>query len=303
MSQRDVIDRVRELRRYGSAWWANDPGNRFSLGGNQGKFSAARIGGRWFYPNAAVPSTHIFKPNPRDLSDAGDVEAATMRLSRLCGIPTPRNQSMLLSDRLGQERCYIIERFDRKAEHGRMIRLRCEDMLQAMGRGSEDKYETTASDCLELLDRAGPDGELAYQWLERLAFNAYSGNSDAHAKNYSLMLGGRIALAPAYDEVCTRYWPRFDQEMAMPIAGERYAENVEPKHWERFARSNGFDSERVAYIAETMRNSIREHMDEATKGMDPRIADRLRQTWTKTSQGGEKAAALPDLDAIEAKRR
>jgi serine/threonine-protein kinase HipA len=284
MTDGDIVNRIRDLSRLGSAWWANDPHCRFSLGGHQGKFTAARLGGSWLWPNISLPSTHIFKPEPHDLRYASAVELATMNLAELCGLDTPARGIESFHDRAGDEQCYVIERFDRALSDGITIRLRCEDMLQSMGRSPEDKYDPDAGDCIALLRKVDPSDELAYQWVERLAFNTYVGNSDAHAKNYSLMLAEHIALAPVYDEICTRFWPRYNQELSMPVAGEFFAENVMSQHWEQLAQQNALDPSRVVCIARNMREKVHDGMDEAIAGLDSPIADRLRRTWEKTSQ-------------------
>ena len=51
------------------------------------------------------------------------------------------------------------------------------------------KYDVRVDDVLDLLHRVDTSDELTYAWLERYAFNVSTANSDAHAKNYSLMLG------------------------------------------------------------------------------------------------------------------
>ena len=152
-----------------------------------------------------LPSTHIVKPKPHDLPEATKVELATMRLSELCGIDTPARGEITAQ----RKTAYIVERFDRRLEEGRIVRLRQEDFLQALGLPTRDKYDPSADDCLELLQRIDASGSLSYRWLERLAFNTSSANSDAHAKNYSLILdpASGIRLSPQYDAVATRYWP------------------------------------------------------------------------------------------------
>ena len=160
-------------------------------------------------------STHIVKPKPHDLPEATKVELATMRLSELCGIDTPARGEITAQ----RKTAYIVERFDRRLEEGRIVRLRQEDFLQALGLPTRDKYDPSADDCLDLLQRIDASGSLSYRWLERLAFNTSSANSDAHAKNYSLILdpASGIRLSPQYDAVATRYWPEFNWELTMPL--------------------------------------------------------------------------------------
>jgi serine/threonine-protein kinase HipA len=284
MDESDIVERIRQIRRYGAAWWSNDPHCRYSLAGHQGKFTATRLGGQWFWPNASVPSTHIFKPEPANSPHAADNELAMMNLAELCGLNVPKRANIIFHDAAQDERSYVVARFDRIVADGRIMRLRCEDMLQSMGLGPAVKYDPQAKDCLKLLNTVDASHELAYQWIERLAFNAHTGNCDAHAKNYSLMLGETVTLAPVYDVVCTRFWPRYDQEMAMSIGGERFAENVTPAHWEHLALDNSLDTDRVAAIVSRISKAIYTHMDEAVQDIPVTVADRLREQWEKANR-------------------
>ncbi len=120
------IDRIERTRNY---WWDEDSHCRFSLGGAQGKFTLSRVDGKWYWPDMMLPSTHIVKPKPHDLPEATKVELATMRLSELCGIDTPARGEITAQ----RKTAYIVERFDRRLEEGRIVRLRQEDFLQALG--------------------------------------------------------------------------------------------------------------------------------------------------------------------------
>lgn len=140
------IDRIERTRNY---WWDEDSHCRFSLGGAQGKFTLSRVDGKWYWPDMMLPSTHIVKPKPHDLPEATKVELATMRLSELCGIDTPARGEITAQ----RKTAYIVERFDRRLEEGRIVRLRQEDFLQALGLPTQDKYDPSADDCLDLLQR------------------------------------------------------------------------------------------------------------------------------------------------------
>lgn len=128
------IDRIERTRNY---WWDEDSHCRFSLGGAQGKFTLSRVDGKWYWPDMMLPSTHIVKPKPHDLPEATKVELATRRLSELCGIDTPARGEITAQ----RKTAYIVERFDRRLEEGRIVRLRQEDFLQALGLPTRDKYD------------------------------------------------------------------------------------------------------------------------------------------------------------------
>jgi len=255
-------------------WWDPSVPVRFSLAGNQPKFSLARIGSHWFWSNAAMPSTHILKPGEPHRPGVQDVEAASMLLSRLCGVPTPQAGV----ESFGDQDTYIIERFDRRRDAtGHIHRIHTEDMMQAIGDDSGHKYGVKAKQVLAVLHRADPDDALSYEWVRRLALNTSISNVDAHAKNYSIMFGSSgPSIAPMYDVLTTTYWPDVDRRMPMEIGGVRVARELEPRHWRRFAKANGLDEDAVEEIARTMAWRVLEHADEAYRGLDPVMAGRLK---------------------------
>lgn len=274
------IDRIGRLRNY---WWDEQAPCRFSLGGSQGKFTLTMIDGHWYWPSASLPSTHIVKPSPDSLPELLEVEAATMRLAELCGLPVPEHGILSVEGR----EAYLVERFDRRIERGRILRVRQEDFQQALGRPAREKYEPTVDDCLDLLLGADPSQGLAWQWMERLAFNVSSADSDAHAKNYSLLLDPEtgLRLSPVYDAVATRFWVQFDQELAMPLDEDaQFAEWTDPSHWEALAERHGMDGERAADMARHMAGLALHNMDAALAGCGPAVADRLRTCWTKANE-------------------
>ena len=295
------IDRIERTRNY---WWDEDSHCRFSLGGAQGKFTLSRVDGKWYWPDMMLPSTHIVKPKPHDLPEATKVELATMRLSELCGIDTPARGEITAQ----RKTAYIVERFDRRLEEGRIVRLRQEDFLQALGLPTQDKYDPSADDCLDLLQRIDASGSLSYRWLERLAFNTSSANSDAHAKNYSLILdpASGIRLSPQYDAVATRYWPEFNWELTMPLNEDHaFAEHTTPQDWEDLATRHGLDGPRVADMARRMAGKVLAGISESCEGLDARMADRLNTCWTKANEsiepimpGDEPANCLDPASAL-----
>ena len=63
------------------------------------------------------------------------------------------------------------------------------------------------------------------------------GNTDAHAKNFSLLHydNGMIQLAPAYDILCTMAYEKHSEWMAMKIGSAIRISVVNKANWEEFA--------------------------------------------------------------------
>lgn len=85
------------------------------------------------------------------------------------------------------------------------------------------------------------------RFVDALAFNWIIAGTDAHAKNYSLLLSGRQArLAPLYDIASAlpyddMYLPKL--RMAMRIGGEYRIERISGRHWRKLAEMNRLDPE------------------------------------------------------------
>ncbi len=70
-------------------------------------------------------------------------------------------------------------------------------------------------------------------------FNYLIGNSDAHAKNISLMVNSRgYALAPFYDLLCVQAYG--DNDLALFIGDETTYDAVGAHSWEAFCEDCGF---------------------------------------------------------------
>jgi serine/threonine-protein kinase HipA len=67
--------------------------------------------------------------------------------------------------------------------------------------------------------------------------NILACNTDAHAKNYSILIRAQGAsLAPAYDIMCAEPHDNVTRNLAQTIAGKNRGEHLKRRHWERFFR-------------------------------------------------------------------
>lgn len=187
----------------------------------------------WALPAGAAASTHILKPAIPALPDQDIVEAVTMRTARATGLSTAR--VYLLS--VPGMRSLVVERFDRVASGADVLRVHQEDACQALGIGPLRKYESeggpSAGVIANLLGRVSAEPpEDRLRFARALVFNALIGATDAHARNYSLLLGSRDArLAPLYDlNTWAGYGPLASAESAMSVGGETRVGAIRSRH-------------------------------------------------------------------------
>lgn len=259
----DIAARIASLRRDGTGWSDPRARPRMSLAGAQGKFTLARIGNRWFWPTYEVPSTHILKPPAGEHRGIDLFEHLALELAREVGIEASRSEP---AEFLGQ-RTFVVERWDRDSG----IRLHAEDMNQALGNRTADKYDTTRVGAPQIARILNAHG-MARRFVRQLAFNAALGNTDAHAKNYSILLAGsQVVLAPIYDTVPVYFWPRYARTFAMPIGAARHAAELTERNWRAFAADAGLDVDLVCHEAFTTIAAVAERYRERFEegGADP----------------------------------
>ena len=163
-------------------------------------------------------------------------EALCLVLAGRCGL----NASRVTTGKVGERTYLLVTRYDRLEQAGRWRRLHQEDFCQALGKPPSAKYEANQSgikgptliDMFALTRNAmrAPD---VLHLLDYVLFNVLVCNTDAHAKNYSLMISGRgFSLAPTYDVMCAAAWDGITRNLAQNIAGKNRGEHLERSHWE-----------------------------------------------------------------------
>jgi serine/threonine-protein kinase HipA len=260
----DIEDRLRAVRLDPAAWlWGGEQG-QFSLAGAQSKIALYREGDRWGHPYGEVPTSHILKIASGRFANQEITEHVTMRAARLTGLAVAQSELATF----GAERAIVVERYDRLVIDGRLERVHQEDLCQALGLPPDKKYQRSGGPGpIEIirLFRAGMPSVIADDAVDRvvdaLIFNWLVGGTDAHAKNYSLLMqGSDVRLAPLYD--LTTGLPYRDEllggggdgrirsgapllRMAMSIGGESYFSKVTMSNWESFAKQANVDVERI----------------------------------------------------------
>lgn len=202
---------------------------RVSLGGVQGKLAVVWDGQRIGLPEGLEPSTHILKPTPL-LSDEHErypgiatAEAMCLRVCHHLGLEVPEVQ--LLDLQTGP--ALLVERYDRLLTSSGARRLHQEDLAQALGITSLQKYHEQGRDYPTLLqmiqvlrDHGAANARTLDDVVSRIVAHSLLGNCDGHAKNWSFLLtDGTVRLAPVYDVVPSLLWPNVDTTLAMPVGG------------------------------------------------------------------------------------
>jgi len=253
------------------------PANEFrvSIAGAQEKTALLRMGGRWYQPLQATPTTHILKlplgiiGNFRgDFSNSVENEWFCMEFLRELGFPTAKTQIGTFDD----HRALIVERFDRRwigsdddarnrpgYEPGPGVwiaRLPQEDFCQATGRPASRRYEADGGPSIEeilgiLANADHPDSDREQFVLAQLAFWLLAA-IDGHAKNFSIWHRpyNVFGLTPLYDVLSAwpvigrgaRQLPLQDAKLAMAIAGRRRHYGlieIQARHWRELATRVG----------------------------------------------------------------
>ncbi|MDO5043565.1 MAG: type II toxin-antitoxin system HipA family toxin [Slackia sp.] len=231
VSDAEIAQRLSLGRNNASGWIAEN--EHWSLGGQQNKFALRKRGGAWFSCGGGAATTHIFKSGVRGLAHQALNEYICMRLAAECGIDTAKVEYHEFEGRHGIEPAIVIERYDRLIIGESVSRLHQEDLCQALGCLPDNKYAADGGpgcqDALRLLMSTGPTAQSnVASFLQMLFFNHLLAATDAHAKNYSLMLraDGAHHLAPLYDIASIApyiehaQWKMKPPKLAMSIGGE-----------------------------------------------------------------------------------
>src|SRR6266446_5809922 len=181
-----------------------EEGVSMSLAGAQTKLAVAVDDvGRVCIPMNGSPSTHILKPDAPRLWGGVQNEAFCLTLARRMKIPTPS----VTTGQAGKRTYLLVKRFDRTEVSGRWRRLHQEDYCQALGKPPSAKYEANQTgirgpaleDMFELTRRHMPSIDIVHL-LDMVVVNVLACNTDAHAKNYAIIIRGNGAsIAPMYD--------------------------------------------------------------------------------------------------------
>lgn len=241
----DVAALLSAVRADSSAWIASDSTGQWSLAGAQPKIALLHDPDRgWGRPSGSMPTTHIIKPAVVGLDDHDLNEHLCLDAARRLGLTVASSTI----GTFGDERAIVVERYDRRG----MQRIHQEDLCQALGVHPESKYQNEGGpgprQIASLFGRVmqrSVASDATQRFVDALLFNWLIGGTDAHAKNYSLLLQGSAArLAPLYDVASALPYddvhvPKI--KSAMKIGSHYKIASINRKGWEQLAIETNLD--------------------------------------------------------------
>jgi len=250
LSESEVAQRLRELKADATAWLGRSFTGQFSLAGAQSKTALLEEEGRWGVPTGGIPTSHILKPAVAGLDDHDLNEHLCLDAARRAGLIGARTRVARFED----QSAIVVDRYDRVRVGTQVVRIHQEDLCQAFAVPPSKKYQNEGgpghSDIVDLFRQSmttrGSEDAI-WRFVDALAWNWLIAGTDAHAKNYSLLLASDdIRLAPLYDVASALPYGMHEKKLrfAMKLGG-RYEVFTYRNPWPKAAEELGLAAESV----------------------------------------------------------
>ncbi|HSY30576.1 MAG TPA: type II toxin-antitoxin system HipA family toxin [Verrucomicrobiae bacterium] len=285
-----IAQRLRALREDHSAWRIPRDTGQFSLAGAQPKTALLYDNNRWGVPSGRVPTTHILKPPTGEFDGHAENEHFCLELGRALGLPVVDSRIMRFQD----EVAIVVERYDRVRTAAGLRRVHQEDICQVLAIPPTRKYQNEGGpgilDIVELLRTYSANApEDVRTFLDAVAYNWLIAGTDAHGKNYALLIGAqaRVRLAPLYDVASVLPYPDIDIErvkLSMKLGGEYRLRNIRLYHWHRLAEELHVNPDAMVQRVDEFAKQLADHVPDIKRRMTeeglthpviPRLADAL----------------------------
>lgn len=291
LSEEEVAQRLRDLKRDSTAWLGLTFTGQFSLAGAQAKTALLFRDGRWGVPSGSIPTSHILKPAVSGLDDHDLNEHLCLDAAGRAGLLVATTH---VAEFAG-ESAIVVDRYDRSTIGGEVRRIHQEDLCQALSVPPARKYQSDGGpgpkEIARLFRQVMPPraaDEAIWRFLDALAWNWLIAGTDAHAKNYSLLVAANeVRLAPLYDVASALPYDDSKEHklrFAMKIGGDY---RVLPYHntWPRAASDLGLNQDEVVQRVEALAERAADAFSDAAS------------TAAVTSLGRDLPARLVDLVA------
>jgi serine/threonine-protein kinase HipA len=259
-----LLEALRPLN--GKPLFAGESDVRLSIAGSQRKLPVIYENGKIFVPHGNIPTTFIIKPEISGIDSTIYNELYCLALAQKVGLSVPACEILRLESE-ADKKYLLIKRYDRKKENDKIIRLHQEDLCQAIGVPSENKYQKDGGpsfkDLFSIIRNYSYQPVLDIRNAIRIAiFNYIIGNADAHGKNFSFLFEkNSIKLAPFYDLLSTEIYPSLSTKMAMKIGGKYNPDDVFRRHWHEFANENSINQKQIDKEIEYVSNAVSEYCE------------------------------------------
>ena len=272
---------------------------RVSLGGMQAKLLLVHTERGWAQPVDGQPSTHILKPDPKDLDRPGLVgaEALTLRAAALAGLAAAGVELVTVGGRLA----VVVERYDRHRSGGATVaRIHQEDGCQALGLNpAYAKYQQSADAPPSYADLAvllrthavKVDAELV-TLAQQMILSWAVGNTDGHARNFSFLLTDGVArLAPVYDVAPTHLFAT-STDSGLWIDGQSRMRLITRAHAQREMRKWGIERATAQQVLDGTLAALADALPRAAEQLAPLLPVDLAQQMIEHLQ---QCADSPDI--------
>ncbi len=296
VSDNDFVDLVKDLANHQSDWDTGRFGGRWSLAGAQPKIALFREpkSGEFGIPRDSTPTTVIVKPGIARYAQHHVNEALCQRAATEAGLLAAESEVL----QVGEVQVLISTRYDRLYDGTAWHRIHQEDICQALSVHPSLKYQSeggpAVGDIADLLGRLPIEDRNvnAERFFKALAYNVLIGGTDAHAKNFSLILiGSRAQVSPLYDAASAApYDQRERLHSSMKIGDHWKMLDVTKSDWHKVGRRLGIPGDRAVAWVDELRNQLPGAFERATASMPiavrstaehmtERILDHVAGTW------------------------
>lgn len=302
LSPTEFADLVQVLATHQSDWDPGRFGGRWSLAGAQPKVALFRDpqSGRFGVPRDSTPTTVIVKPAIAGYARHHINETLCQRAATEAGLLAADSAVM----DIGDVQVLISTRYDRRNDGTTWHRVHQEDMCQALSVHPSLKYQSDGGpgvgDIADLLNRLPIEDRAvnAERFFKALSYNVLIGGTDAHAKNYSLVLvGSRAQVAPLYDAASAApYNQRERLHSSMKIGDHWKLLDVTNSDWSKVGRRLGIPVDQaVAWVDELRRDlpgaferaaaALPVSLQPEAERMAEQIIEHVSGTWTPNLGG------------------
>jgi len=302
LSDADVAELAKGLASHGEEWDPGRFGGRWSLAGAQPKIALFQdpTTGAFGIPRDSTPTTCILKPARGAVKHHHVNELLCQRAADESGLLAAEADLLVYDD----VRAIVSYRYDREQdETGRWHRVHQEDLCQALSVPPSLKYQSDGGPGVaaigRMLQRLQIDDRTASveRFFKGLVFNALIGGTDAHAKNYSMVLiGNRAQIGPLYDVASMACYSAYDRLISSMRIGEHWTFlDITTADWRKVARQLGINADQAVAWVEELRGELPSALDRAAESLPADVqpeaallAERITQHVTGTWRPDQK---------------